>query len=57
MAPQAMVMNTNGNNLPPKTGPVPSINCVIAGIFTSGCSTTIATASNVMVPSFMNVDR
>jgi hypothetical protein len=34
IAPHAIVMNTNGKTLPPKIGPVPSMNCVSAGIFT-----------------------
>ena len=57
MAPQAIVMNTNGNTLPPKIGPVPSTNCVTAGILTSGFRITIAIASAMIVPIFMNVDR
>src|SRR5436309_2705536 len=31
-APQAMVMNRNGNTLPDQTGPLPSMNLVTAGI-------------------------
>ena len=57
IAPQAMVMKTNGNNFPANTGPLPSMNCVMAGIFISGCRNRIAMASKKMVPSFMNVDR
>ena len=56
-APQAMVMNTNGNRLPLKIGPVPSMNRVSAGIFTSGESTRIATASMNTTPSFRKVER
>ena len=57
IAPQAMVMNTNGKSVPPKMGPVPSMNWVSAGIFTSGRRITIAIASRNTVPSFMKVDR
>ena len=31
-APQAMVMNRNGNSVPENTGPVPSMKRVVAGI-------------------------
>ena len=31
IAPQAIVMNANGNSLPAKTGPVPSMNGVSGG--------------------------
>ena len=57
IAPQAIVMNTNGKTLPPKIGPVPSTNCVTAGILTSGFKMTMAIASAMIVPIFMNVDR
>ncbi len=57
MAPHAMVMKTNGNTLPVKSGPVPSTNCVIAGIFKVGCMITIAMASSRTTPSLRNVDR
>ena len=57
IAPQAMVMNTKGNNLPPKIGPVPSTNWVKAGIFTSGESNKMAIASKKIVPSFIKVDK
>ncbi len=57
IAPQAMVMNTNGNSAPPKIGPVPSMNWVSAGICTSGRRITMATASAITVPIFMKVER
>ena len=57
IAPHAIVMNTNGKTLPPKIGPVPSMNCVRAGICTWGFKITIAIASATIVPIFMNVDR
>ena len=57
IAPQAMVMNTNGNSLPAKIGPVPSTNCVSAGMCSTGFSQMMATASSTTVPSFRKVDR
>ena len=56
-APQAMVMNRNGNRLPAHTGPVPSMNLVTAGIFNSGWTRMMPTASSAMVPIFRKVDR
>jgi hypothetical protein len=56
-APQAMVMNANGKSVPAKTGPVPSTNCVTAGIFSGGISRMMATPSTTIVPIFMNADR
>ena len=50
-------MNTNGKSFPPKSGPLPSMNCVIAGILICGCVSTMATASNITVPSLRKVDR
>jgi hypothetical protein len=57
IAPQAIVMNTNGNSAPPKIGPLPSMNCVTAGILISGRMITTAIASNAIVPSLRNVDK
>ena len=57
MAPQAMVMNAKGKSLPAKTGPVPSTNCVIAGIRSGGSTTRMPSASSRMVPIFMKVER
>ena len=57
MAPQAMVMNANGNSLPANTGPVPSMNCVTAGILSGGIRKTIAVPSTTIVPIFRNADR
>ena len=56
-APQAMVMKTKGNTLPPKSGPLPSMNWVRAGICSCGCISTIAIASRITVPSLRKVDR
>jgi hypothetical protein len=56
-APHAMVMNANGKRLPANTGPLPSMNCVTAGILSGGITNRIATPRIVMVPTFMNVDR
>ena len=50
-------MKTKGKSLPPKMGPVPSTNCVTAGILTSGWRIMSATQSAAMVPIFMKVDR
>jgi hypothetical protein len=55
MAPQAMVMKQNGNSLPAKTNPEPSVKAVSAGIFNSGSTSNIPRARAKMVPSFMNV--
>ena len=57
IAPQAMVMNTNGNSSPLKIGPVPSTNWVSDGIFTSGASSMIEIASRNTTPSLRKVDR
>jgi len=56
-APQAMVMNRNGNRPPFHTGPVPSMNWVSAGIFRSGMVTRIPMAKATMVPILRKVDR
>ena len=50
-------MNTNGNTLPPNSGPLPSTNCVSAGMRICGCVSKMATASSKIVPSLRNVDR
>src|SRR5213083_89182 len=45
-APQAIVMNANGNSLPANTGPSPSVaNGVSAGILSGGRTMRIATAN------------
>ena len=36
--PQAMVMNRNGNSEPENTGPLPSMNRVVAGIARGGAT-------------------
>ena len=57
-APQAMVMKTNGNSAPAKTGPVPLLaNSVTASVCRVGAAMSTPTASRPMVPIFMNVDR
>ncbi len=56
-APQAMVMNRNGNRLPANTGPLPSMNLVTAGSCRVGAVRKIASASNAMVPIFRKVER
>ena len=56
-APQAMVINKNGNRLPENTGPVPSINLVTAGICKVGLTITIPIANATIVPIFKKVDK
>ena len=56
-APQAMVMNRNGNMLPFHTGPVPSANWVSAGIFSSGITIRMPMARPTIVPILRKVDR
>jgi hypothetical protein len=57
-APQAMVMKTNGNSEPAKTGPVPSrANSLTASACSTGRASSRPTASRTMTPTFMNVDR
>lgn len=57
-APQAMVMNRNGNSEPANTGPEPlSANFDTAGASMIGRASRMPTASSAMVPTFMNVDR
>ena len=38
-APQAIVMNRKGNSVPEKTGPVPSMKRVVAGMASFGATT------------------
>ncbi len=57
MAPQAIVMNANGNTFPANTGPEPSIKRVSGGMCSVGRRATIPSASSEMVPSFTNVLR
>jgi len=56
-APQAMVMNRNGNNPPDHTGPLPSTNLVSAGICKSGRTMTTPIASSRIAPILRKVDR
>ena len=57
-APQAMVMNRNGNIPPFQTGPSPlAANWVRAGIFSSGMTIRMPIASATMVPILRKVDR
>ena len=57
IAPHAIVMNANGNILPAKTGPVPSMKRVSAGMCNVGCITRMPMASRAIVPSLTNVLR
>ncbi|MNV73427.1 hypothetical protein D3C71_1665750 [compost metagenome] len=52
-----MVMNRNGNMLPFHTGPVPSVNWVSAGIFSSGITIRMPMARPTMVPILRKVER
>ena len=57
-APQAMMMNTNGNREPANTGPSPlEANGVTASFCITGSVTRMPTASSTIVPIFMKVDR
>ena len=57
IAPQAIVMNAKGNSLPAKTGPVPSMNCVSAGIWSGGSTMTTPRASAATTPIFTKAER
>ena len=57
IAPQAMVTNTKGNNLPANTGPVPSMNRVIGGISSGGRTMRMPTASASTTPILTNAER
>lgn len=57
-APQAMVMNRNGNSAPENTGPSPrEAKCDTAGACMTGRAMQMPTASKAMAPTFMKVDR
>ena len=57
-APQAIVMKTNGNSAPAKTGPSPlEANFVTASFFITGSVTRMPIASSMIVPIFMKVER
>jgi hypothetical protein len=57
-APHAMVMNTNGNSDPAKTGPVPSrAKSVTASAWITGRASSRPMARRTMTPIFMKVDR
>ena len=57
IAPQAIVMNANGNNFPAKTGPVPSMNRVTAGMCSGGSEIRMPIASATTTPIFTNAER
>ena len=58
IAPQAMVMNANGKSLPANTGPVPSMNCVTAGMLERRQHEQDAERQQRgSVPIFMKVER
>src|SRR5258707_14275213 len=57
-APQAIVMNANGNSLPANTGPSPAVaNGVSAGMRSGGNRIRIAAPSPTTVVILRNVDR
>ena len=57
-APQAIVMKTNGNSAPAKTGPSPlEANFVTASFSISGDVKRMPSASRKITPTFMKVDR
>ncbi len=57
-APHAMVTNRKGNSEPVNTGPsLRCANSLMAGTVIVGWTTTIASASITMTPTFMKVDR
>ena len=58
IAPQAIVMNANGNSLPANTGPSPAVaNGVRAGILSGGKMIRIARPSTTTVVIFRKVER
>ena len=57
IAPQAMVMKTNGNSGPGMIGPPPPMNCENAGAWSFGFTMITPSARNRIVPIFMNVLR
>ncbi len=57
IAPQAIVMNAKGNTLPANTGPLPSVNCVSAGMWSGGSEMRMPTASANTTPIFTNAER
>ena len=57
-APQAMMMNTNGNSDPANTGPSPfEANSVKRSFSSTGSVTRMPSASSTITPIFMNVER
>ncbi len=50
MAPQAIVMHTNGQTLPGIIGPPPCMNGVTAGMLSSGLTKNIPTPKRATVP-------
>ena len=57
IAPQAMVMNTNGKSLPGMIGPPPWMKEDRAGAWMGGATRIVETTSAKMVPSFMYDER
>ena len=57
MAPQAIVMKTNGNNGPGMIGPPPAVKEENAGALSSGFTIITPMMRNATVPIFMKVLR
>jgi hypothetical protein len=57
MAPHAMVIKQKGNSLPATTGPEPSTNWLMGGIFKFGKMKKTPSTSAKIVPNFMKVLR
>jgi hypothetical protein len=55
--PQAIVMNANGKSFPAKTGPVPLVNCVSAGICSGGSTSTTPAIRATTTPILTNAER
>ncbi len=57
MAPQAMVMKQKGKRAPAKTGPLPSMKRVSAGIWIVGRTSRMPSASASTTPTLTKADR
>ena len=53
----ACVFDAKGKTFPANTGPLPSMNCVTAGILIGGITSTMAVPKTSIVPTFMNAER
>jgi hypothetical protein len=57
IAPQAIVTKAKGKSAPANTGPLPSMNRVVAGIRSGGSVSAIPTASASTTPILTKADR